>query len=39
MPNPKSLKIMLLLMMMIMIIVDGNQADELFRMIFISYLL
>ena len=35
MPNPKSLRIitLLLLMMMIMIIVDGNYADELFRMV------
>jgi hypothetical protein len=42
MPNPKSLSIirllllllllLLLMMMMIMIIVDGKQADEIFRM-------
>jgi len=31
--------ITLLLMMMIMIIVSGKQADELFRMTFITYFL
>jgi len=43
MPNPKFLRIIkvlvLLLLMMIMMIVDGKQADELFRIIFITYYL
>jgi hypothetical protein len=38
MPNTKFLRTirLLLLMMMIMMIVDGKQADKLFRMIFIT---
>jgi len=46
MPKPKSLRIitlllllLLLLLMMMMMIVDGMQADELLRMIFITCLL
>jgi len=41
MPKPKSLRIitLLLLLLMMMMIVDGMQADELLRMIFITCLL
>jgi len=42
MPKPKFLRIItlpLLLLMMMMMIVDGMQADEFLRMLFITYLL